>query len=734
MAPVAGEAGRPETNGSPPRDSDPFYIQAQASTHDEVRRVLKAGETFAVFDRYGDLRPGGLGEDGLYHEGTRYLCCLLLRIGKERPLYLSSTIRDENDHLTVDLTNPDMDGESGPIPRGVLHIARTKFLREGVCYERIRFRNYGMEPIDTSCSLLYKADFADIFEVRGTRRARRGFSRPPTVEPGVVTLSYEGLDGQVRRTRLEMMPDGVALSGMEARFRVQLPPQGETTLFLSIVCLAEGSPLHAVPYDRAYADTLGELQTAKAGRCIIDTTNEEFNAWISRTNADMHMMVSQTPQGPYPYAGIPWFSTAFGRDGLITALECLWCDPHLARGVLGYLAHCQATEVNPEQDAEPGKILHETRRGEMAALGEIPFGRYYGSVDSTPLFVALAGAYHERTGDLAFIESIWPNLERALGWIEVYGDVDGDGLVEYSRQSSRGLVQQGWKDSQDSVFYQDGKLARGPIALCEVQGYTYSAWNEAARLAALMSRDDQARTWLARARALRDRFEQLFWCDDLGTYALALDGDKQPCRVRTSNAGHCLLSGIVAPERARRVARTLLADDSFSGWGVRTLSSLEARYNPMSYHNGSIWPHDNALIALGLSRYGLKEYALPILTGLFEASRYVDLHRLPELFCGFPRRPGEGPTLYPVACAPQAWAAGAVFLLLQGCLGLQINGQERRLAFYHPTLPESLDEVWIRNLRIADAEVDLHIINHRHHDVGIQVLRRQGDVEIVTVK
>jgi glycogen debranching enzyme len=370
----------------------------------------------------------------------------------------------------------------------------------------------------------------------------------------------------------------------------------------------------------------------------------------------------------------------------------------------------------------------------MAVLGEIPFKRYYGSIDATPLFVVLAGAYYKRTADRAFIESIWPNLERALAWIDRYGDADGDGFVEYTRRSKLGLIHQGWKDSHDAIFHADGSSAEGPIALCEVQGYVYAAKRAAAEFAKLFGDDARARDLSKQAKTLFRRFEESFWCHELSTYALALDGRKQPCKVRTSNPGHCLFAGIASPEHARRVAATLTDTTFFSGWGIRTVASSEARYNPMSYHNGSVWPHDNSLIAAGFARYDLKESAAIVLAGLLDASLFFDLHRLPELFCGFPRRPGEAPTLYPVACAPQSWASAAVFLLLKACLGLSLSASERRLTFSKPILPNFLQQVTIRGLKVAEGRADLLLTRHNEGDVGVNVLRREGTLDVVVLK
>jgi glycogen debranching enzyme len=448
--------------------------------------------------------------------------------------------------------------------------------------------------------------------------------------------------------------------------------------------------------------------------------------------ADLNILMTETPQGRYPYAGIPWYSTTFGRDGLITAMQMLWLDPRVARGVLRRLAYYQATSVDPLNDAEPGKILHEMRGGEMAALREVPFAQYYGSVDATPLFVLLAGLYGERTGDLETLEELWPAIEAALRWIDSCGDSDGDGFVEYQRATDAGLRNQGWKDSYDAIFHADGRLAEGNIALAEVQGYVFAGKRLAARCARRLGRREVAHRLEMEAHQLAQRFEEAFWCEELGTYALALDGRKEPCRVRSSNAGHLLFSGMIREDRARRVAVDLLRPHFFTGWGIRTIALDAARYNPMSYHNGSIWPHDNALIALGLARYGLKHSVEHVFKGLFEAATYMDLRRLPELFCGFRREKHRGPTLYPVACAPQAWASATPFTLLEAALGLEFDAERSEIRLRNPKLPAFLNEVILRELQLGESTIDLCIRRHGD-DVSMEVLRRRGQIQVSIV-
>jgi glycogen debranching enzyme len=708
-----------------------YYIATKSAPTDDRARVLKYGAMFAVFDRLGDISHEGMGEQGIFYEGTRYLSEMSLRLWNEHPLLLSSTIESNNFLFTADLANLDVSrGESVAIHRGTLHLLRSRFLWHGVAYEELEFMNYGMEPLRVPLSIYFAADFADIFEVRGVPRDRKGRQLDEETDGDSIVLAYEGLDNVLRRMRIDCSPAPDRIIGPEMRFELELKPKQVRRFHLRMEC-QNGAANPSLAYSQACSRAYKEMSLSAESFPQIHGSNSRFNDWMNRSVADVQMMTIGNRERNYPYAGVPWFSTVFGRDGIITALQTLWIDPSIAKGVLEFLAETQATEVNESREAEPGKILHELRHGEMANLGEIPFARYYGSVDATPLFVMLAGEYYQRSGDKALIQHLWPNIQAALQWMDDYGDIDGDGFVEYAPHGNKGLIQQGWKDSNDSVFHADGSLAEPPIALCEVQGYVYAAKLAASHLAGELGDQKTCTRLESQAAALRDKFEEAFWCEDLGLYALALDGYKKGvCRVRTSNAGHTLFSGIASPEHARKTAHSLLEPDFFSGWGIRTLASGEPRYNPLSYHNGSVWPHDNALIASGFGRYGFRNLAGRVMLALLDVSSFMELHRLPELFCGLERRRGEGPTLYPVACSPQAWAAAAPFMLIQACLGLTIEGARNRVVFERPCLPEGIPQLSIRGLRVGPASVDL-FFERQADNVRVQVLEKKGEVDVI---
>jgi glycogen debranching enzyme len=665
--------------------------------------ALKNNEAFLVADALGDITGQG---DGLFCDDTRMLSRFSLKLGAASPSLLSSGVSQDNVFFRANVTNrrlPEL-GDS-VTPEGVIHIERARFLWDGRLHECLTLTNYGENKVPAPLRFHFAADFADIFEVRGQVRPRRGRLLPPKIGDDTVTLGYEGLDGVARScvVAFSLRPD--RLTEEAADFTLTLAAHGRLQLYLEI-----GRDRPATPARERFRSAAAHARIAmrrkRRSGASLHCPGRPFRTWMDKSRADLALLTTDMPSGPYPFAGIPWFSTPFGRDGIITALQTLWLDPTLARGVLAFLAGNQAREVSEFQDAAPGKIMHETRNGEMSALGEVPFKQYYGSVDATPLFVMLAGAYARRTADMALIDELWPALGLAMDWIDNAGDSNRDGFVDYARASDIGLVNQGWKDSGDSIFHADGSMAEAPIALVEVQGYVYAARTAMSWLAERRGDRALAQHWRGRARDLRAAVEKHFWMADRGFYAIALDGAGRPCRVRASNAGQLLYTRLPSPPRAARLIEQLLSASFDDGWGLRTLANDETRFNPMSYHNGSIWPHDTALCAAGMANYGNRRAAAQLLSELFAAALYFG-NRLPELYCGFVRRTGEPPVGYPVACLPQAWSAGAVFMVLQACLGITIDSANRTVHIDRPELPTEVERLSVRGLQIDDAHVDI---------------------------
>ncbi|HZW14861.1 MAG TPA: amylo-alpha-1,6-glucosidase [Brevundimonas sp.] len=712
---------------------DAYTVQVTAAESQdadglEQLMALKDADTFVVADIWGDMKGGA---DGLFDSDTRLLSRFVMTAGLARPSRLSSGVSQDNVFFTAHSTNrplPPMGGRSAPA--GVLHIERRRFVRERRMFERIRVLNHGVEDVLLPLAFDFAADFSDIFEVRGSPRSKRGTQEAPIADGRRVTFRYRGVDGVERTSCLAFSEPPARLTASRAEFMFSLPKARRLDLYVECgpgVCEAPDEARFRL---NALQARVAMRTRRRRGASVRGPRNPRFNDWLDQSRADVALLTTDLPTGPYPYAGVPWFSTPFGRDGIITAWQMLWIDPSLAKGVLRYLAMRQATEFSAFQDSAPGKIMHETRRGEMSALGEVPFGLYYGGVDTTCLFVALAGAYLKRTGDVETIRGLWPNLIAAVGWMKDHGDVQGDGLISYQRAAESGLSNQGWKDSEDSIFHRDGRFPKGPIALLEVQGYAYAAWQAMADMARTVGDERQAE-WAGRAGAVQTLVEDRFWMEDEQFYAIALDGDGEPCRSIGSNAGHLLFTGLPSRERAKAVTKRMLGAEFRSGWGLRTLATGQARFNPMSYHNGSVWPHDTAMAAAGMAHYGERRAVALLIEEIFAAATHFHL-RLPELFCGFERIPGEPPIAYPVACLPQAWAAGSVFLMLQAALGVRIDAIEGLVEVDKPLLPSGIDRLHITDLKVGDGVVDLAFQQLGAHTV-VMPKRREGPVSVRSI-
>jgi glycogen debranching enzyme len=719
---VAGRAGPIELIGAPP-------IPAEARAE---LLVIKAGGAFLCARPDGDVRAPAAGGEGLYWRDTRILSELRLSLAEQEPVLLSHSI-ESGYRAVVNATNPELVTAGGVIPQETLNLRRTLLIDDRL-YVLVELRSFCRQPVTVPVDLWLAADFADVFEVRGVRhRATRGRDMVPKLDRAEAHFAYEGQDGFFQQTLVEFDPPPasgeVEGSRVHASWRLALGPRELARILVTVSPAGDAQRTPPRTLERAAADRKREAEAWVSGCARIETDNELFQAVIAASIRDLHALLMPVASGAIPAAGVPWFVAPFGRDSLLTAYESLLLNPRVACDTLTVLAALQAHEDEPWRDAEPGKIPHELRCGELARAGLIPHTPYYGTVDATPLFVMLAAGYFRWTNDLETLSELRPQIDKALEWIDHHGDHDRDGFVEYQRRSPAGLENQGWKDSYDAVMHADGTLAKGPIALVDVQGYVYLAKLRIAELYEALGEPDRARQLRAQAGALRAAFNEAFWCPEEGTFALALDGRKQQVASVTSNPGHCLYCGIVDEDKAAALAERLMADDMFSGWGVRTLSASSPAYNPMSYHNGSVWPHDNAIIAAGLKRYGHDDATLRIATAIFDIAARARDYRLAELYCGFERVAGSEVVGYPVACMPQAWAAAAPFMLLQAMLGLSAHAPSRTLSVMRPTMPDWLGRAELRGLKIGQATASL-AFTHTDGVTGFSLLEQERELTV----
>ncbi len=691
---------------------------------DPFTMTLNHGETFGVFDRQGDINNLGQNLQGLFFEGARHISMLEFQLNGSRPLLLSSTVSEENDLLIIDLTNEEIINEDQVIPYGTIHLRKTKNIQDKGLHVSLKFQNFNTFPVDIKCRIKFGADFYDVFKLRGFECDLLENEIIKSHSGNEIQFSSCGRDKIQRLTKVQCSDKRAEFGVEDIIFSFSLNGGESTNINYDVVFaqeIAEGESGVQLTHESSGG---AHIEALKAKLPEIETSNTHFDHWIKRSGVDLMALMARYEDVIYPMAGVPWYNTPFGRDGLITAFQTLSFAPFISKNVLTYLARNQAQEDDKHSDATPGKILHEMRKGELANIGALPFKKYYGAADSTFLFIWLLGLYCKRTGDLKFLDENWNAFENCLSWIENYADPDGDGLFEYMKENPNGLDNQCWKDSFDSISHKDGSLASPPIAVVEVQAYAYKAYLTASYLLDIKGEQKRAKVHEKKAKELQQLFHEKFWMEEEGFFSLALDKDKRACRVISSNGGHILATGIVKPALAKRVCEKLLSPDLFTGWGIRTLSANERRFNPMSYHNGSIWPHDNSMIAYGLKRYGEVEKFNTLARSLFELAQEVELARLPELFCGFGKNDNEAPTLYPVSCSPQAWAAGVVYLLVHSMLGLSINSFEKRVVFNEPTLPEFLNYLKVSNIVVEEGPFSFIIKRISTSESTVEVLER----------
>lgn len=693
--------------------------------------LIKEGDLFLLTDQAGNIIKNEDIQYGLYAKDTRFLSSYELFINNIKPLVLSSG--DEEDSINkIYLTNTNFEKSES---EEVL-IKREQLIFNGMVYDRMLIKNYFSQPLALKLTLKVDADYLDIFQVRNYVKEKRlgTILNPSKVKNGIV-LGYLGKDGLRRETELKILTGEGEIYKDRIELSFKLKHMQEKELTIGIIPRIEGQKLinkNIISFEGAQKKLRSNYKKWEEDSLIIKTDNENFNRLINRSLSDLKLLLSDLGEGFIPIAGIPWYAVPFGRDSIITSLQTIVVNPKIARGTLRTLAGFQGKEVNEDREEEPGKIMHEIRFGELANLNLIPHTPYYGTIDATLLFLILAVEYFHWTGDSRFIKKILPNLYAALEWIDKYGDIDQDGYVEYNPKNKRWALNQGWKDSRDSSIHQDGSLALPPIALVEIQGYVYQAKKGMAEIFFYLGEKNRAKKLEREAQGLKKRFNRDFWMEERKYFAFGLDYQKKQIASITSNPGHCLYSGIVNQDKSEAVVKKLLSDEMFNGWGIRTMGKNETGYNPASYHNGSIWPHDNSIIINGLIRYNYHGEAIKVIDGLIKASQYFKYSRLPELFCGFGRKETKRPIEYPVACSPQAWACGSIYLIIQSLLGIDVDAINNRI-YLKPILPDKINKVEIKNLKIGDNRVNFRLIKEGNH-IKISEVKIEGNVKLILLK
>jgi len=705
-----------------------------------ARLAIKEGDLFLYTNEVGQASGTPDSVLGLYCRDTRFLSRYELRLANRAPVLLASGA-DRGYLATIELTNLEARSADGrAVPQATLHVRCTRYLADGL-FETVRVRNHHRQEVEVFLDVHFDADFADLFEVRGLRRRRRGLRLPPRYRDGVLTLSYLGLDGVLLATKVHFVDRPESMRNGRARYRLRLPPGGRVTLRWAVTVHegeeAPAAPAAPSPTAHDFTARLAALRRDHErwhdGATEFFTDNEDVNAVLRRGQQDLRVLSAVVDGERVPLAGVPWFVAPFGREMAFVGLETLLLDLRWARAAAAFLAGRQGRRDNAFREEEPGKIMHELRRGELARLRVVPHTPYYGSVDATPLWLLLVAEVAMWSGDLDWFAAMQPHVEAALAWIDRYGDRDGDGFVEYERRSRVGLRNQGWRDAADAVAHADGSLAEGPIALAETQGYVYYAWRRLAALYGETGDVERAEELATRAAALKRRFNEAFWMPEEGYYAMALDGQKRQVRTVCSTIGHALWSRIVAEERVAAVVERLMAPDMFSGWGVRTVSRDAATYNPVSFYNGSVWPFDTAVTANAMKKHGFVNESNRLAWALVEAARQHEYARLPEMYCGFTREELHRPVGFPMACSPDANAAAAFFLVLQSMLGIYAQADANVVYVHNPALPRWLGEVTVSNLRIGRTTMRLRF-RREGGQTALAVLDKQGPGRIVVVE